>query len=247
MFYSDVFALGKSNVDAEWSQFVAESYKAENARCRRESDEQSTREKKAETKKALSAFAGHQGDVETGWKPAGAEPMTSGTSGSQPQTQAPNNPSGNTANSTLETAIDNERVTLVPYCQNNVSLGALLDCTCMADAVYAARLKGPTTASHGAPTAHGPRTILEPQLGQLIESLDLRSCATKERLDAYSMKRTTNTLRASVKEPRLSELGACVAQRFSGQVASDPKALTHIEIIDNDFTSNLSFCNQKIR
>jgi hypothetical protein len=257
LYFSEVFPWGdgKYNVDNsqklfdQWRKFVAERYNAENAKCQAidRFDEQGARAKKAETKKALSSFAGHRPDIETAWVPVGGVPTTAPAVASQPAASASAAPSSSATDPTLKAEIDKEHTTVAPYCQSNPTLGALLDCPCIADAVYAARLKGPTMVSHGAPTSHGPRIILEPQLGTLIESLDLRSCANKDKVDAYSVKRTTSTLGASVKEPRLSQLGACVAQRFNVQVASDPKALTNIGIIDNDFSSNLSYCNQKIR
>jgi hypothetical protein len=77
----------------------------------------------------------------------------------------------NQADLDLKKYIDRERPMWQGYCKNNMS--RLMDCACVADAIQAARLAGPTKVEG---------TRLSPQLAVVVTKTNFGACTSTERI-----------------------------------------------------------------
>ncbi len=187
--------------------------------------------------------------IETGWKwsnttpqeqqqqmpipedgaPAASLGMTEPTP--SVSTQKPKEP----GSSELSAALTQEHAKAPGYCHTTAFLGGYYDCSCFADKLIEARQQNGAHYERAA-----GKYILEPQLGQLAEDLDLRSCVAPDKVVAYTTKTKMNGFYGMSAEKKRALL-TCAADKMTNHLKSDPHGQ---RAIDNYDKQDLTDCNQ---
>jgi hypothetical protein len=188
--------------------------------------------------------------IETGWKWSNTTPQeqqrqmpipedgvsaaSSGTSEATPaaSTQKPNDP----GSSELAAALEQEHAKAPTYCHSNGSLGGYYDCNCFADKLLEARQRNGAHYERAA-----AKYILEPQLGSVVEDLDLRSCVAPGKVVAFTTKNKMNGFYGMSAE-RKQALITCAADKMVEHLKSDPHGQRAIDSYDKQDTTD---CNQR--